>query len=61
MWNDPIVEEVREVRQAHAVQYNYNLRAIYQSIKKAEATSGRKYITLPAKRLSPVGKADDDS
>jgi hypothetical protein len=28
MWEDPIVEEVRKVREAHAVQFNYDLRAI---------------------------------
>jgi len=28
MWNDPIIEEVREVRNAHAKKPNYDLQAI---------------------------------
>ena len=28
MWNDPIVEEVRNVRNEHAKKFNYDLNAI---------------------------------
>lgn len=51
MWKDPIVEEVRSVRDAHAAQYNYDLRAIYRAVKKEEADSGRRFVKLPPKRL----------
>jgi hypothetical protein len=34
MWTDPIVAEVRKVRDAHAAKYNYDLRKIFQAIKK---------------------------
>lgn len=34
MWIDPIVEEVRNARDSHARQYNYDLRAIYEALKK---------------------------
>lgn len=47
MWTDPIVEEVRRVRQAHAAKFNYDLNAIYADIKAREAASGRKYVSLP--------------
>ena len=50
MWEDPIVEEVRQVREAHAAQFGYDLRAIYQALKEEEAVSGRKYVSLPPKR-----------
>jgi hypothetical protein len=51
MWKDPIVEEVRNIRDAHAAQYNYDLKAIYQALKQEEAASGRTFVKLPPKRL----------
>lgn len=53
MWEDPIVEEVRKVRDAHASTFNYNLRAIYSDLKKQEAESGRTYVKLPPKKVRP--------
>lgn len=38
--NDPIVDEVRRVRDAHAARFNYDLDAIFQDIKKRERESG---------------------
>ena len=36
MLTDGIVEEVRANRKAHAKKFNYNLRAIYEDLKKSE-------------------------
>ncbi|MCP4404688.1 MAG: hypothetical protein GY801_46215 [bacterium] len=49
MWKDTIVEEIREIRQAHAEQYNYDLRAIFDALKSEETQSGRKVVSLPPK------------
>ena len=38
--NDPIVDEVRRVRDAHAARFNYDLDAIFQDIKEREKKSG---------------------
>ena len=51
MWTDPIVEEIRDIRDAHAVKYHYDLRAIYQAVKEEEALSGRAFVTLSPKRF----------
>ena len=51
MWEDPIVEEIRNVRDAHAAQYDYDLKAIYHALKQEEAASGRKFVKLPPKRI----------
>jgi hypothetical protein len=51
MWEDPIVDEVRKVRDAHAAQYDYDLKAIYHALKQEEAASGRKFVKLPSKRI----------
>ena len=50
MLNDPIVEEVRRIRQEYAKKFNYDLDAIYRDIKKQEQRSGRKLVDLAAKK-----------
>ena len=52
-WEDPIVAEVRRIRDAHAARFNYDLRAIFEDIKERERKSGRTYVSFPPKRLSP--------
>jgi hypothetical protein len=54
MWEDPIVEEVRKVRESHAARLDYDLRIIYQALKEQEAVSGRKYVSLPPKYIKKV-------
>ncbi len=49
---DPIVEEVRAIREAHAAKFNHDLKAIYDDIKRQERESGEKYVTLPPRRVS---------
>lgn len=51
MWKDPIVEEVRKVRQEHAALFGYDLRAIYNDLKTTEKLRDRKVVSLPQKRL----------
>jgi hypothetical protein len=61
--NDPIVEEIRQVRGAHAAHFNYDLDAIFQDIKEQERKSGHKFIsgvsrqTVPNQALRPTGGA----
>jgi len=50
MLNDPIVEEVREVRRRHAERFNFDLRAIAEDLmKKQERHSDRLVSLLPKK------------
>ncbi len=51
MWNDPIVEEVRKIRQEHAARFGYDLQAILNDLKATEKLGGRKVVSLPPKRL----------
>lgn len=51
MWKDPIVEEVRRIREEHAARFGYDLKAIYEDLKETERRSGRKTVSLPPKRL----------
>lgn len=44
--SDPIVDEVRRVRDAHAARFNYDLRAIFKDIKEQEIRSGLKFVSF---------------
>jgi hypothetical protein len=44
---DPIVEEVRRVRQAHAASFKYDLGAIVEDLKAQERASGKTYVSYP--------------
>jgi len=61
--NDPIVDEVRRVRDAHAARFNYDLDAIFQDIKERERKSGLKFVggvarqAMPNQALQPTGAA----
>lgn len=50
MWNDPIVEETRAVRDAYAAQYNFDLDAIYQALKEQEQHGEREVVALAPKQ-----------
>jgi hypothetical protein len=51
MWVDSIVEETRKTREAHAAQFNYDLGAIFEDLKKQEQQSNRKVVSLPPNLL----------
>ena len=51
MWNDPIVDEVRKVREEHAARFDYDLKRIFQDIQEREEKSGHKVVSLPPKRI----------
>ena len=43
--NDPIVDEVRRIREEHAARFNHDLEAIYRDIKEQEKKSGRPFVS----------------
>lgn len=53
MWQDPLVEEIRIIRDEYAGKFDYDLDAIYRDLKEKEIKNGRKLFTFPAKRLEP--------
>jgi len=63
MWNDPIVEEVRAVRTAHAQKFNYDLKAIAADLKKQQKKSKRQVVSLPSKKpvVLPRTKVDKEN
>lgn len=54
MWKDLIVEEIRKNRDEYAKQFNYDLHAICQDIRKKQGQAGRRVVSLsprPIKRI----------
>ncbi len=52
---DETVEEIRAHREAHAAKFNYNLRAIYEDLKKSETKSinmGHSYFDVPIEQTA---------
>jgi len=47
MLDDPIVAEVRRVRDEHAKRFHYDLDAIFRDLKEKEKSSGRTYVRYP--------------
>jgi hypothetical protein len=50
MWKDLIVEEVRKIRERHAAKFRYKLDSICRDLKEQEKKSGRRAVSLPAKK-----------
>ena len=48
---DPIVEEVRKIRDAHAAKFNFDLHAICEDLRKKEKSCGHPVVSLPPKPL----------
>ena len=48
---DPIIAELRAVRDSHAARFNYDVKAIFQDIRALQAMSGCQYVRYPARRV----------
>ena len=48
-WVDPVVAEIRAIREARAKEFNYDIHAMFEDIRAREAASGRKYVSYPFK------------
>jgi len=52
---DPIIAEVRAVRDAHAARFDDDVEAIFRDIRAMQERSGQDYVRLPAR---PVVASD---
>jgi hypothetical protein len=46
MWNDPIVEETRKLRDEYARQFKYDLRAILKDLQEKEKKHKERMVSL---------------
>jgi hypothetical protein len=54
---NPIVDEVRAVRDSIANEYGYDIAKIAEAVREREAKSGRTYVHLAPRTPSLVNKA----
>jgi len=47
--DDPIVNEIRKVREEHAARFGYDLRRIFDDVQAQEKASGRQYVRYPGR------------
>lgn len=61
MKDDPIVAEVRAIRDELARECGYDLREIFRQLRQQQSSSGRKYVRYPPRRivLTENGQAFD--
>ena len=57
MWEDPIVAEIRQIREGYAARFNYDLWAMYEDLKEQGRKSGREFKSYPPRRISPEERA----
>ena len=55
--NDPIVDEVRAVREAHAARFNFDLDAIFRDIKERQRKSGLTFVSYAESASEPQTEA----
>ena len=50
MWKDPIVQEVRKVREANAKKFNYNVKNIVEDARRRQKVSNRRIVSFAIKQ-----------
>ena len=61
MRSDPIVDEVRRVRDEHAARFNYELNAIFDDLKAQERHSEARFVKYPARSAESVAVSESHS
>ena len=61
MWNDPIVEEIRQFREDYAAKFNYDVVEICRDLKRQGEAKGYNYVPLPPKPFKTQSKTEGKS
>ena len=49
---DPIIAELRAIREAYAARFDYDVEAMFRDIRARQEASGREYVRLRARRTA---------
>ena len=58
---DPVVEEIRRIRDEHAARFDYDIAAIFEDMKREQKESGIAVVSLFSKRILKPAKPAIDS
>jgi hypothetical protein len=61
MPDDPIVGEVRRIRDELAAKFGYNLRAIAEDARRRELESGRQLVSFARPKKGPEARLADSA
>ncbi|MDD5273915.1 MAG: hypothetical protein PHU14_14515 [Methylovulum sp.] len=50
MWQDPIVNETRMLREEYAAKFNHDPDALFEDILKRQGQAGKKVVSLPPRK-----------
>jgi hypothetical protein len=56
MRTDPIVAGLHRIRERHARRFGYDLRRMFQDLKREQAASSRKVVSLARKRTGTAAR-----
>ena len=56
MPKDPVVEEVRRIRDAYAQRFDYDLDRICRNLQEQQRRDTHQHVSLPPKRVQPAVK-----
>ncbi len=59
MWEDPIVNEVRKIRENLESKFNFETNAIFNDIRKRQTTLGSRLVSRKKKSVVEQGVATD--
>jgi hypothetical protein len=54
MWEDPIVVKVPRIREELAARFNFDVKAIFEDMRKRQAALGARLVSLE-KQAEPAG------
>jgi hypothetical protein len=60
MYEDPIVEEVRSIREEYARHFRYDLHAICEDLRRNSIKFGGPVVTIKPKRIRQQRKPSDE-
>ena len=49
---DPIIAELRAIREAYAARFDYDVEAMFRDIRARQAASGHEYVRLRERRTA---------
>ena len=59
MWEDPIVADVRRIREKLSAQFDFDLAAIFADIRTRQASAGDRLVRLERNHKAEQGDAPE--
>ena len=59
MYDDPIVDEVRKIRESLSEKHNFDLGAIFEDLRKRQSTLGKRLVRRQSRQITEQAAAPD--